>query len=181
MTEHHETVYNQYWSHARHSEKQVLSLTSINSAIIAAIFAAIGGGLPVNMLVSVSIFGFIISMLGFLLVFTLRLSFIRYVCMAEVIAINELGLKDEYRRFYTSTHKRLMPDKPISEPDILSVFYSLIGAIMISFSLNLFFGEGFFNYLIGIITLVVLFLIHWFVCRKKYEKVWSEIKKNIKN
>ncbi len=93
------TVYNQYWQHARHVENQLHSFVGFYVAIVggALVFSAANGD-PER--IAAGLFVFLLSILGLLFNYNLRIPFIKFTLLSELIAIRELGLKDEYRRFF---------------------------------------------------------------------------------
>ena len=118
-------IYEQYWQHARHVENELLSFTSFYAVIVAASFIYFEPNfkIPYIILIILSTFGFFIN-------YTLRIPFIKFTFKAELIAINEFGLKNEYRRFFNNENK-LFKDKYIGVYDIFALFY--IGAITLAF------------------------------------------------
>ncbi|MFC2002338.1 hypothetical protein ACFLV4_00055 [Chloroflexota bacterium] len=88
-------VYEQYWLHARHVESETWLFTSVYAIIMAAIFATVGADISLEIKAPVTLFGAILSFLGFFLVYTLRIPFLKFALMAELIAIKEFKIKDE--------------------------------------------------------------------------------------
>ena len=130
------SVYEQYWQHARHAENNTWLYTSTSSIIMGAIIALMGAEIPEEMKTGASLFGAILSFLGFGVVYTNRVPFLKFTHMAELIAINEFGLKDEYRRFFPGIHRAFLRDKWFDLHDVLATFYSVLAGIMIYFCLR---------------------------------------------
>jgi len=81
------TIYEQYWSQARHIENERLWLTNIFAVVFAALlgFITMGGTSWY-----IPIFGLFLSIVGLVAMHDLRIWYIRYSRLAEKIAINEL-------------------------------------------------------------------------------------------
>lgn len=92
-------VYDQYWEHARHAENQLWNYTRIWALILTAIVTVLGSSLPRTAKVGATAFGVLLSVLGLLLVYALRVSYVSFVFKSEVVAVNEIGLSPEYTRY----------------------------------------------------------------------------------
>lgn len=125
------TVYEQYWLHARHAEHETWLFTRSYVIIMVAIFAVVSAAIPLKIKVGLTAFGALLSLLGFSVVYTLRIPFIKFALMAELIAINEFKIKDEYRRFFPKGDNIFPNDKWVDLHDILAMFYSTLTGVMI--------------------------------------------------
>ncbi len=111
-------IYEQYWQHARHVENELLSFVALYTALV-------GGALYVSTQIGngeragAAAFIGVLSVFGFLFNYNLRIPFVTFTHLAELIAIRELGLKREYWRFFA-------PQVPkIDTYDIFAVFFVL--------------------------------------------------------
>ena len=130
-------VYEQYWNHARHCERETWLFTSIYVIIAAAILAAIGSEkITSEMQIFVTAFGVLLSLLGFFVVYTQRIPFIKFAFIAELIAINEFKIKGDYRRFFPEGDGDYPKGKRITTNDVLSMFYSLLTGAMVYFCIE---------------------------------------------
>jgi hypothetical protein len=124
-----QTVYDQYWKHIRHVEDEMWSFTRIWAVVITAIFTVIGADLPTGAKVGAGLFGTILSVLGFLTVYTLRVPFFDFYLTIEMIARRDFDLDAEYRRFEDDPNVRLL--KSLDVHDILVSIYTLVAGIML--------------------------------------------------
>lgn len=92
-------VYDQYWEHARHAEIQLWNYTRIWALILTAIVTVLGSSLPRDAKIGATLFGVLLSALGLLLVYALRVSYVSFVFKSEVVAVKEIGLGREYTRY----------------------------------------------------------------------------------
>jgi len=93
-------VYEQYWLHARHQESQRLWFTNIYVVLVAGVFAYFGiieehYAIKILML----IFLMILSLFGYLVIYSWNLPFVIYSRLAEEISICEFSLPKKYQRF----------------------------------------------------------------------------------
>jgi len=168
-------VYEQYWQHARHAEDNTWLFTNNYSIIMAAAIAIIGANLSEEMKVGIALFGAILSILGFGVVYTNRVPFMKFALTAELIALNEFHIKDEYRRFFPRDGKVFPKDKWFDLHDILSGFYSLLAGIMTYFCTKLCLKNLTVAIIAATIIVLLLLLVHFVVIRpKKYIKEISE-------
>ncbi|MFB6193619.1 MAG: hypothetical protein ABEI75_01015 [Halobaculum sp.] len=126
----YQDVYEQYWWHARHVENQIWSYTRIWAVVLTGIFAVVGSDLPSSAKAATALFGSLLSLLGFFVVYSLRIPFLAFALTSEVLAINEFGLPRQYRRFF----KRgvdFRSDKGIDLPDILLAVYGIVGVALL--------------------------------------------------
>lgn len=129
-------VYDQYWQHARHVENQLHSfvgfyvLVTGSALALSSSIGEVGG-------VAAAGFVFLLSLLGLFFNYNLRVPFIKFTLIAELIAINEFGLKGEYRRFFDSKGN-LVNDKPFDTYDIFAWLFILGAALSIA-------GAAFFS------------------------------------
>ena len=92
-------LYDQYWEHARHAENQLWNYTRIWALILTAIVTVLGSSLPRNAKIGATLFGIFLSVLGLLLIYALRVSYVSFVYKSEVVAVNEMGVHPEYTRY----------------------------------------------------------------------------------
>lgn len=152
-----QTVYEQYWKHARHVEEEMWSFTRIWALILTAIFTILGTDLPTGAKVSAALFGALLSMLGFFIVYTLRIPFLDFFLTTEIIAKNEFELSDEYRRL--GTHSDFRINKRFDIPDVLVAIYLIVASIMIS-SAGIIAGQTILGIGLGILMGLTLFVIY---------------------
>lgn len=92
MSDSAEAVFEQYWLHARHQELQLLTFTSIYSAIVSGALVyedSQFGNLQSRLFISLAIM--IISVLGFFLTFNYEFAFTKFSRLAEQIKKDQLG------------------------------------------------------------------------------------------
>lgn len=143
----HQTVYEQYWQHARHVENQLWSFTRIWAVVLTAILTIVGTNLPVPAQAGAVVFGFLLSLMGLFMVYTLRVPFLAFTIKSEAIVVNEFDVDISYTRFVNDwvefdddgevVKVILGNDKGIDMPDILSFVYALVMGIMILIGFNL--------------------------------------------
>lgn len=143
----HQTVYEQYWQHARHVENQLWSFTRIWAVVLTAILTIVGTNLPVPAQAGAVVFGFLLSLMGLFMVYTLRVPFLAFTIKSEAIVVNEFDVDISYTRFINDwvefdddgevAEVTLGNDKGIDMPDILSFVYALVMGIMILIGFNL--------------------------------------------
>lgn len=120
-TEDSRIVYEQYWQHARHVENELLTFTSFYAIIVAGSFIFLKSNSGIENTI-IMIFVMFLSIFGFFFNYNLRIPFIKFILKAELIAIKELGLKHEYRRYFDSKG-RLFEDKFIDTYDIFALLF----------------------------------------------------------
>ncbi|WP_256297151.1 hypothetical protein [Haloarchaeobius salinus] len=123
-------VYEQYWWHARHVENQVWSYTRMWALVLTGIFTIVGTDLPDDAKGAAALFGALLSLLGFFVVYSLRVPFLAFALRTEVLAINEFGLDPGYRRFFESGLD-FRDDKGIDIPEILMLVYGTVASGML--------------------------------------------------
>ncbi len=116
-------VYDQYWQHARHVENQLHSFVGFYVLITGSALALSASIGEVGSVAAAS-FVFLLSLLGLFFNYNLRVPFIKFTLIAELIAINEFGLKGEYRRFFDPMG-RLVRDKRIDTYDVFAALFML--------------------------------------------------------
>jgi len=164
-------VYEQYWLHARHAENETWLFTTVYGIIMAAIFAAVGAEISEGIKATVTLFGVIFSVLGFLLVYVFRVPFLKFALMAELIAIKEFKIKDEYRRFFPKEGKAFPEGKWFDLHDILAMFYALLTGVMTGFSINFFTGHLLGSIIPAVVISIALVGFHYGIIRRiKYIK-----------
>lgn len=176
-------VYEQYWLHARHVENETLWFTNIYAIIVAGSFAILGLteiSLVINC--AIFLFLFILSIIGFCLVYTFRIPFLKFALITELIAINEFNLKNEYRRFFPIERESFPKDKLFDLHDIFEFFYTLMSSMMIFLLIYTMCDEIVLASVASIIVFIILFLIiYWFVFREKFLKIPKNIKNKIRD
>lgn len=126
----YEDVYEQYWSHARHVENEMWLYTRIWALILTGIFTIIGTDLPATAKGAAALFGALLSVLGYLIIYSLRVPFLAFALTSEVLAINEFDLQPEYRRFFRSG-ANFRSEKGVDLPEILLFIYGLVAVALI--------------------------------------------------
>ncbi|WP_178917059.1 hypothetical protein [Natronomonas gomsonensis] len=152
-------VYEQYWWHARHVENQVWSYTRVWALVLTAIFTITGTNLPDDAKATAALFGGLLSLLGFFIVYSLRVPFLAFALKSELIAINEFGLEPGYRRFFENGLD-FREDKSIDIPEILMLIYGLVSVGLVFISVYIWVGyvAGFSISGILATTLVIAYL-----------------------
>lgn len=152
-------VYEQYWWHARHVENQVWSYTRVWALVLTAIFTITGTNLPDDAKATAALFGGLLSLLGFFIVYSLRVPFLAFALKSELIAINEFGLEPGYRRFFENGLD-FREDKSIDIPEILMLIYGLVSVGLVFISVYIWIGyvAGFSISGILATTLVIAYL-----------------------
>ena len=117
------TVYNQYWQHARHVENELHSFVGFYVFVSG---GAVALSAPAGDAGRIALAGFVglLSLLGLFFNYNLRVPFIKFVLMGELLAIRELDLKGEYRRFF-DPEGRLVRDKRIDTYDVFAALFML--------------------------------------------------------
>jgi len=169
------TVYEQYWLHARHAENETWLFTRSYIIIMVAIFAVVSAAIPLKIKVGLTAFGAMLSLFGFFVVYTLRIAFIKFALMAELIAINEFQIKDEYRRFFPKGDNIFPNDKWVHLHDILAMFYSTLTGVMIYISINLY-KETLLAIIPAVGTFAILATLHLGFIRPKINEISNELK-----
>lgn len=175
-------IYEQYWLHARHVQNERLWFTNIYAIIVAGSFAIMGlTEISTAIKLAIVSFLFILSIIGFCLVYTLRIPFLKFALRTELIAINEFNLKDEYRRFFPKEGEIFSKDKLFDMPDIFEFFYSLMSSITI-FLLISTMGKVVLALVAAIIVFIILFLIIYLLIFREYLlQIPEDIKNKIKD
>lgn len=152
-----QAVYEQYWRHARHNENEMWSFTRVWAVILAAVFASLGAEIDTGAKIGAAVFGIILSILGFSLVYTVRKPFLIYFWTVDLIASEEFEVPSKYRRLDDDMDHRL--DKTITVSSILFVAYSIVAAILtvISFALV---GFAWFGVQTAALVLLVCLFAH---------------------
>jgi hypothetical protein len=126
-------VYEQYWLHARHVENQVWSYTRMWALVLTGIFTIVGTDLPDDAKAAAALFGAMLSLLGFFVVYSLRVPFLAFALRSEVLAIREFGLDPGYRRFFENGLD-FRDEKGVDIPEILMLVYGTVAAGMLFFA-----------------------------------------------
>lgn len=125
-----QTVYDQYWTHIRHVEDEMWSFTRIWAVVITAIFGILGTELPTAAKIGTAGFGILLSVLGFFVVYTLRVPFFDFLLTAELIARHDFGLQESYRRFQDEPSSDL--NKGVDVHDVLIGVYTLTAGVLLA-------------------------------------------------
>ena len=175
----YKTMYHEFWEHARHSETEMWKFTEIYIIVIGAILASVGGlgGNQEFMMIPLvlSAFGFAISILGLFVVYTLRIPFIRFTGMAELIG-EKFGIEEPLTRFLRTSKDGITTDKKIGLSDLLGYFYCIMATGM-CFTFTFLIGKSFeWSALYGIITLAAMLGIFHGSIKSK----WNDVRDNLK-
>jgi hypothetical protein len=172
-------VYEQYWLHARHQENQRLSFTNIYSVIVAGVLTFLSTTQNPTLYLGILLFLFALSLLGYLLVHSWNIHWMRYSRLTEVIAKRELGLPDHVLRF-APTGPRLGVLVPVR--DLFAWFYSLTTASFISGAIGAWFssfylpGTGVFVWFVFFVaSFSFLVLLNREKLRPQVERIGHEI------
>ncbi|WP_257298614.1 hypothetical protein [Haloarchaeobius sp. FL176] len=159
-------VYEQYWLHARHVENQVWSYTRMWALVLTGIFTIVGTDLPDDAKAAAALFGALLSLLGFFVVYSLRVPFLAFALRTEALAIREFGLDPGYRRFFENGLD-FRDEKGIDIPEILMLVYGTVAAGMVFFATYTWLG---FVAALGtaFAVAVVLFLLYLTRIRPKF-------------
>ncbi|MFC4359325.1 hypothetical protein ACFO0N_15380 [Halobium salinum] len=160
-------VYEQYWLHARHVENQMWSDTRIWALVLTGLFTVIGSNLPRTAKASVALFGVVLSVLGFFLVYSLRLPFLAFALSSEAFAINELDLPRKYWRFFRSGSDS-EAEKTLDMPHVLLLVYGFVSVLLLVVASGLY-GETAVGVGVGGLLGVVLFGLYSRVVSPKFE------------
>ncbi|WP_267641054.1 hypothetical protein [Haloarchaeobius amylolyticus] len=183
-----QTVYNQYWKHARHVENQLWSYTRIWAVILTGIFTIVGSDLPTTAQAGAAFFGVLLSFLGLFMVYTLRIPFIAFTLKSEALAIDQFDLDTEYTRFINDwvtvdddgdiTTVDFSDDKGIDVPDILVGIYTLVMGAMLYLFCD-FVGYRTAGMVVAAATTVVILLVYWFVMKTRHEATAERVVRDV--
>ena len=157
------SVYEQYYLHARHVENERLLFTNIFAAIVAGILAYMS---QAGLTWYACSFLILLSVLGLLMSHALRISFIKYSRMAEIVVRREWKLQD-YSVFYAK--KKAESPYPSGEEraklidlsQIFHVFYILVCSLSIVLLIRAFGSERLvWSILTAVISVVMLSLFY---------------------
>lgn len=173
-------VYEQYWLHARYQETQRLWFTNVYALIITGVFAYLAtSGLDNSLKVILLMFLTLLSLFGYLLTYSWNLPFTEFSRLAELIAINEWNLAEDYQRF--SSYK-----KKIRANRLFVGFYSLmLGAFaaLLFQTVYKMSNSGIPDWVIIVIGLIVFlgfYLFYCFCLEKPINKIQEEFEGKIK-
>lgn len=185
------TMFEQYYEHARHQELQRTGFATILGAILAAIISQYINLPPQNDLkFAVFVVGWLLSIIGFCLMYTWSRPFFRHYVLSEMIILKKWG-EEKYSRL--SSHQRTAKDWnfkqiffAISSRNLFYtltglftlIFGFLIGGIIadpekhdsvISSTIDNFFPGNFEPILFGGFTVVILIILRiWFAYEELY-------------
>lgn len=125
-----EIVYDQYWNHVRHVEEEMWAYTRIWALIITAVFTVLGASVPTEAKLGAAFFGVIMSVLGFFIVYALRVPFLDFFLTTELIAKHDFGLPASRRRTDGLADFRI--DKGVDIPDVLVAVYAAVAGVLIA-------------------------------------------------
>ncbi|OIB57726.1 hypothetical protein [Natrialba sp. SSL1] len=125
-----EIVYDQYWNHVRHVEEEMWAYTRIWALIITAVFTVLGSSIPIEAKLGAAFFGVVMSVLGFFIVYLLRVPFLDFFLTTELIAKNDFELPASHRRTDDITDFRI--DKGVDIPDVLVIVYATVTGVLIA-------------------------------------------------
>jgi len=183
-----QTVYNQYWKHARHVENQIWSYTRIWAVVLTGIFTIVGSDLPTTAQAGAAFFGVLLSFLGLFMVYTLRIPFIAFTLKSEALAIDQFGIGTQYTRFINDwvtvdddgdiTSVDYSDDKGVDVPDILVGVYAVVMGAMLYLFCD-FVGYGAVGSIVAVSTTLLLLLVYWFVMKAKHEATAERIVRDV--
>lgn len=173
-----QTVYTQYWQHIRHVEDEMWAFTRIWAIVITAIFTIMGADLPTAAKVGAGVFGTILSVLGFFIVYTLRIPFFDFFLTIELIARRDFGLDEGYRRFEDDPDFRL--SKGIDIHDILVSIYTLVAGLMVV-TIGIILGWTLAGITVGVALMAVLAIIYLRYVVPKFDETVEDMAEEIRN
>jgi len=190
-SEHIDVVYQEHYAHSRHQELQRTGFATILGAILAAIISQYHN-LPTQNDLRLSVFaaGWILSFIGFLLMYSWSRPFFRHYILAEVILVKYLKFESlariseekwnadnwHFREIFLSLSSRNLFY-------MMTALFTLIFSVLlgyaitddaktdapISFQIDSFFPGKSEIYLFSILTLVVLLICRiWFALEELY-------------
>lgn len=121
-----ETIFTEHWNHARHCENERLWFTNIYAAIVAAILVFMGEA-DFGPILALTLFGLILSVLGFMVVITLSLGYAHHE--TDIIMIFYYWDKMEFYRhpkkpFFFFNMQRYFYEITIALFAVLFLFYA---------------------------------------------------------
>lgn len=174
--EDYQEIYRQYWLQARHVENQRLWYTNFYAVLTAGTLAFLGTSVSRELIWVPLVFLLLLALIGYLIGETLSFPYIFFSRFAEVIAIKELGLKSEYRRYY-GKFKR----KPLSHHDLIQIFYSITSGGVLGAIAAIFSGEQVLSILMGIGLTTILLLLYYVYLKPQNKKVSEHIDELVAN
>ena len=107
-----EAVLKKHWEHSRHCESQILWFTNIYAIVIAAILVFIGEASSakepdLGLIVLLAFFGFVLSVIGFLIVVALSLGHQNYI-MNIVVVLDHWEAKEFYKDYAKPLHYKIV-------------------------------------------------------------------------
>ena len=169
-------VYQQYWEHARHQERQRLTFTSIYGALLAGALAFIGSSISEPARLGILWGLLFVSILGFLLCHFWRIPFLWFTRLAEQMLLREFKL-EKYRRFIEEETKT----KFGSASAVFHFFYILTTTLFVFLLCTEYVKSfGFVNpelvsLMISLIVLLALILIYDLFFKKREKQVEKKI------
>ena len=162
------TLFDQYWTHARHTEQELWTFTTVYSAIVGAIFAFSGtDAISDETRTGIYFFGIVLSLLGIALIYCQYQAFLKFVLTAEAIALIEMKVDSQYLRFIG--RESIYPhDKRVLTSDVLVLFYSAISATLLFLAIQNWESRIYYAILYACLTFFVLIAIYFFGIRKKF-------------
>lgn len=173
-----QTVYNQYWEHVRHVEDEMWTFTRIWAIIITAIFGIIGSELPIEAKIGTAGFGILLSVLGFFIVYSLRVPFFNFFFTLELIAKEDFHLDEPYRRFSDEPDSNL--NKGVDIHDVLIFVYSLTAGILLAM-ISAIMQKPFVGIMLGIILFLLFMLVYICYIMPKFNNSTEKLRNSIWN
>ena len=171
-----QTIYDQYWAHVRHVEDEMWSFTRIWAIIITGIFGILGSEFPVGAKIGTAGFGILLCVLGFFLVYALRIPFFDFFLTLELIAKHDFDAEEPYRRFSDKPTTTL--NKGIDVHDVLIVVYALTAGILLGV-VGIIIDRTVLGIVAGTILLSVLLLTYVFYILPKFNSSTEDLRENI--
>ncbi len=168
-----QTVYEQYWLHARHVANERLWFTNVYVLIVASTlaFMATSQGSMINLWLLV--FLLIFSTIGFFICHSIVVHFIIYSRITELILINEWNLP--YRLFFPEKEQRITAKIGLNFAFYL--LYMLMSSIFASLLVQ---NLGIFPISISIGVAVVMFVALFVIYRLNFRRTESRIETGFK-
>jgi hypothetical protein len=162
------TLFDQYWTHARHTEQELWTFTTVYSAIVGAIFAFSGtDAISDETRTGIYFFGFVLSLLGIALIYCQYQAFLKFVLIAEAIALIEMKVDSQYLRFI-GRESNYPHDKRVLTSDVLVLFYSAISATLLFLAVHNWTSTSVYAFVAAFLTFSVLITYYGHNIRRKF-------------
>lgn len=167
-------IFNQYFDHARHQERQRLSFLNYYIIVVGIIFAVIFSQAlfgEIKLKILLLIFIMLLSVIGFLMTIVWRIAFLAYISKALKI-LNSNDLKPFL------PYKNVRIKKPFTAFELFLFFYGLIFSATVA--LTIYFWRGDFN--LSLVIFVVIDIIAYLISRlinKTHKNKFTELPEQI--